>query len=110
VRDSRPYPEIPTFVFPAALFAMFVCRIGSFNELEQHRGKSSWRRWIGKHGLPSADELGYVSERIEADDLRACLGGIYSRLKRNKVLEPRRGWLLAAVDGHEINSALQTLL
>ena len=105
MRDSRPYPQIPTFVFPAVFFAMFICRIGSFHELEQHRGKSSWRRWIGKHGLPSADDLGYVSERIEVDDLRACLGQIYSRLKRNKVLEPRRGWLLAAVDGHEINSS-----
>jgi hypothetical protein len=86
-------------------FAMFACRIGSFNELEQHRGMPSWRRWLGKHDLPSADELAYVSERIELDDLRACLGHIYSRLKRNKVLEPRHGWMLAAVDGHEINSS-----
>ena len=84
---------------------MFVCRIGSFNGLEQLRGRSSWRRWLGKHGLPSADELGYVSERIEVGDLRACLGEVYSRLKRNKVLEPKRGWMLAAVDGHEINSS-----
>ena len=84
---------------------MFVCRIRSFNELEQHRDKPSWRRWLGKHGLPSADDLAYVSERIELDDLRSCLGHIYSRLKRNKVLEPRRGWMLAAVDGHEINSS-----
>ncbi len=84
---------------------MFICRIGSFNELEQLRGRSVWRRWLGKFDLPSADELAYVSERIEVDDLRACLGHIYSRLKRNKVLTPRRGQLLAAIDGHEINSS-----
>lgn len=84
---------------------MFACRIGSFNELEQHRGKPGWRRWLGKHDLPSADGLAYVSERIEPDDLRSCLGHVYSRLKRNKVLGPRRGWMLAAVDGHEINSS-----
>ena len=84
---------------------MFACRIGSFNELEQHRGTPSWRRWLGKHDIPSADDLAYVSERIELDDLRACMGHIYSRLKRNKVLEPRHGWMLAAVDGHEINSS-----
>ena len=77
MRDSRPLPQIPTFVFPAVFFTMFVCRIPSFNELEQHRGHPSWRRWLGKYGLPSADELGYVSERIEVDDLRACLGQIY---------------------------------
>ena len=86
-------------------FAIFACRIGSFNELEQHRGKPGWRRWLGKHDLPSADGLAYVSERIEPDDLRSCLGHVYSRLKRNKVLGPRRGWMLAAVDGHEINSS-----
>jgi hypothetical protein len=87
------------------IFAMFSCRIGSFNELEQHRGKPSWRRWLGKHDIPSSDELAYVSERIDPDDLRTCLGHVYSRLKRNKILEPRHGWMLAAVDGHEINSS-----
>ena len=105
MRDSRPQPQIPTHVFPAVFFAMFTCRIGSFNELEQHRRKSSWRRWLGRSGLPSADALAYVSERIDADDLRAILGSIYTRLKRNKVLSPRRGWALAAIDGHEINSS-----
>lgn len=84
---------------------MFVCRVRSFNELEQHRSHLSWRRWLGGFALPSADELAYVSERIEADDLRACLGHIYSKLKRNKVLDPRNGWMLGAVDGHEINSS-----
>lgn len=105
VRDSRPRPQIPAHVFPAVFFAMFTCRIGSFNELEQHRGRPSWRRWLGRFDLPSADELAYVSERIETDDLRTCLGQIYTRLKRNKVLAPRRGWMLAAIDGHEINSS-----
>jgi hypothetical protein len=102
VRDSRLYPRIPTSVFPEAFFGMLVCRMGSFNELEQHRAKSSWRRRMGGHPLPSADELAYVSERINLEDLRRCQGRIYSRLKRNKILGPRHGWLLAAVDGHEL--------
>lgn len=89
-------------MFPAAFFAMFVCRLGSFNALEQLRTKSCWRRWLGSR-LPSADELAYVSERINTDDLRTCQGQIYARLKRNKVLQPVRGWMLAAIDGHEIN-------
>jgi hypothetical protein len=85
---------------------MFSCRIGSYNELEQHRGKSGWRRWLGGgHDLPSADELGYVSERIDVEDLRRCLGHVYSCLKRNKVLEPRYGLMLGAIDGHEIGSS-----
>jgi len=105
VHDSRPKAKIPTEVFPAALFAMFCCRLPSFNELEQHRHKSSWTRWLGGHCLPSADELAYVSERLEPEGLRQCLGHIYSKLKRNKVLMPQRGWMLAAVDGHEVFSS-----
>ncbi len=80
---------------------MFCCRLPSFNELEQHRNKSSWTRWLGNHRLPSADELAYVSERIEPDSVRGCLGHIYFCLKRNKILAPQRGWMLATVDGHE---------
>ncbi len=74
---------------------MFCCRLPSFNELEQHRNKSSWTRWLGNHRLPSADELAYVSERIEPDSVRGCLGHIYFCLKRNKILAPQRGWMLA---------------
>lgn len=84
---------------------MFICRIGSFNELEQHRGRAGWRRWLGRHPLPSADELAYVSERIDADSLRRILGHFYSRLKRNKVLSATQGHMLAAIDGHEIGSS-----
>lgn len=105
VCDRRLYPQIPTPVFPAVFFAMFLCRIGSFNELQQQRGRSSWRRWLGGHDLPSPDDLAYVSERLDVDGLRACLGRVYTQLKRNKVLGPRHGWGLAAVDGHEIGSS-----
>ncbi len=100
--DSRLYPKIPTSVFPAAFFAMFCSRTGSFNELEQHRGNRNWERWLGNHDIPSADALAYVSERISTDDLRDCLGHIYYRLNRNKVLVPKNGWMLAAIDGHEM--------
>ena len=81
---------------------MFNARIGSFNELEQHRGNTNWKRWLGNHDIPSADELANVSEKINTDDLRDCLGHIHYRLKRNKVLAPMNGWMVAAIDGHEI--------
>jgi hypothetical protein len=107
VRDSRPKAQIPTAVFPATFFLMFCCRLPSFNELEQHkdRSKGSWRRWLEGSRLPSADELAYTSERLDPEGLRDCLGHLYGRLKRNKVLEPRHGWMLAAIDGHETNSS-----
>lgn len=105
VSDSRPQPDIPTEVFPAAFFAMFACRLPSFNELEQHRPSNSWKRWLGGHVLPCADELGYTSERIDLEGLRNCHGAVYARLIRNKVIAPLHGWMLAAIDGHELNSS-----
>ena len=83
---------------------MFLSRVGSFNALEQLRDRRSLRKWLGAP-LPCADELAYVSERISLEDLRFCQGQIYDRLKRNKALGPNRGWMLAAIDGHEINSS-----
>jgi hypothetical protein len=105
VSDSRSWALIPTEVFARAFFAMFACRQPSFNALEQQRSSSAMRRWLGGWRLPCADELGYVSERIELDGLRECLGHIHSRLKRNKVLSPSHGWMLAAIDGHETHSS-----
>lgn len=105
VTDSRPRARIPTAVFPACFFTLFCARLPSFNQLEGLRSRSTWRRWLDGHDLPSADELAYVSERIDPQGLRDCLGHIYTRLKRNKVLRPMHGWMLAAVDGHEVNSS-----
>lgn len=79
--------------------------MGSFNALEQQRGDKSWKSWLGNHDIPSADELAYVSKRIQTDDLRNCLGHIYRRLKRNKILQAKNGWMLAAIDGHEMGSS-----
>lgn len=84
---------------------MFAGRLPSFNDLEQQRTSRSWQRWLGGYPLPCADELAYVSERINLEGLRECQGLIHHRLKRNKIIAPRHGWLLAAVDGHEINSS-----
>ena len=80
---------------------MFLCRLPSFNELEQHRSRLLWRKWL-RQSLPSADEYGYVAERFNLNDLRSLLFHIYGRLNRNKVLAPVASWRLAAIDGHEI--------
>jgi Transposase DDE domain len=105
VTDSRIDPDIPTSVFPAAFFTLFCCRFPSFNSFVQHRPSQCLRRWLGGHALPSADELAFASERIDLSGLRGCLGQMHDTLKRNKVIGPRRGWTVAAVDGHEINAS-----
>lgn len=101
MRDFRPQPQIPTHVFPAVLFLMFLCRLRSFNELEQYIHQPTWQQWL-EHRAPSVDEIAYVSERIDLGSLREVLAHVYTRLMRNKVLKPMRGWRVAAVDGHEI--------
>lgn len=101
VRDCRPQPQIPSHVFPAVVFLMFLCRLRSFNELEQYIHQPSWRRWLGD-AAPSVDEIAYVSERMHLGSLREVLAHLYARLMRNKVLQPMRGWRVGAVDGHEI--------
>jgi hypothetical protein len=92
-------------VFPAMLFVMFLCRLRSFHELEQYRELVAWRRWLRAakdRRMPCADEIAYVAERIDLTTLRDVLAHLYTRLMRNKVLQPIRGWRVAAVDGHEI--------
>lgn len=101
VTDQRPQPQIPPHVFPATIFLMFFCRLPSFNELDQYRNRNSWKRYLGRP-VPSDDELGYETERIDLDSLREILAHIYTRLMRNKVLLPIFGWRVAAIDGHEI--------
>ena len=102
VGDRRPRPEIPAHVCVSALFAMFSARLPSFNELEQQRSKGSWKRWLGGWPLPCADELSYILERLDLESLRLCLWRIHAKLKRNKVLGAQGGWMVAAIDGHEL--------
>jgi hypothetical protein len=101
VRDCRPQPQIPSHVFPAVVFLMFLCRLRSFNELEQYIHQPSWRRWLAD-AAPSVDEIAYVSERMDLASVREVLAHVYTRLMRNKVVEPMMGWRVAAVDGHEM--------
>lgn len=101
VEDSRPQPQIPTHVFPAGLFLMFLCRLRSFHELEQYLHHKGWEGWLGRR-MPCVDEIAYVCERIDLDSLREVLAHVCTRLMRNKVVEPMMGWRVAAVDGHEM--------
>jgi hypothetical protein len=92
-------------LFPALWFVMFAARLPSFNALLQLRRSKSLTRWLGTRSVPSAKELAIVSESIDPAGPRACLGSIMHRLRRNKVLRPRHGLMLAAIDGHETHSS-----
>ena len=102
VRDRRVHPHYPSETLAGLCFILFACRLRSFNQLDDYREQGSCSKWIGTD-IPSTDELGYGSECFELDSLREILAAIYTRLMRNKVLLPFRGWRVAAIDGHEIN-------
>lgn len=84
---------------------MFTSRQPSFNALLELRASKAIARWLGVARMPSAKEMAIVSESADADQLRACLGDIMHKLRRNKVLTARHGLMLAAIDGHETHSS-----
>ena len=84
---------------------MFAARQASFNALVQLRASKPIARWLGVARMPSADEMAIVSESAAPEPLRGCLGDIMHTLRRNKVLTPRHGLMLAAIDGHETHSS-----
>ena len=102
--DHRQKPEIPAEVFAKSLLLLWLCRLPSFNALEALGRRGLGRRFL-RHSMPSADQLGRHAEILDVSGLRDVLGGMYTRLSRNKVLLPLRGHRLAAIDAHEINSS-----
>lgn len=84
---------------------MFATRRPSFNSLVQLRASKTIARWLGVARMPSAKEMAIVSESADPQPLRHCLGDIMHKLRRNKVLTPRHGLMLAVIDGHETHSS-----
>ena len=87
---------------------MFAARLGSLNALEQTRRSRSWPTWVGGK-LPSADTMGRVFTSLSPEDLRAANRDVYTRLKRNKALQPFwHGLTVLVLDGHESHSSYLT--
>lgn len=103
VRDSRPYPQIPTQpVFLTLVFGV-VLRVSSYFDLARRTRKPRWQRLLGIQGPLSHDTLNYVTERLLPDDCRAMLCAINQKLKANKALESCKinGSLFASLDTNE---------
>lgn len=105
VKDKRLKPRIKTPVVVGSSVVMALTRMGSINALEQTKKNPFWKRWLGAE-ISSADTIGRVFAQLETDDIRAIIHHNYSRLKRNKALEPACGDLFALiVDGHESSAS-----
>lgn len=100
IADRRPEPRISTATVVKASMVLFWARWGSLNALEMSAASPFWKRWLG-HPMPSADTMGDVRSKMDADSAREAIRHVYASLKRNKALPDDHGISLAIVDGHE---------
>jgi hypothetical protein len=84
---------------------MIMTQLGSLNALEQTRSSRFWSKWLGGP-IPSADTVGRVFALTDCDTIRTGVHGVYTRLKRNKALEPPwHGLVPLVLDGHESSAS-----
>ena len=103
VRDSRPYPEIPTLALLVSLFMGVVLRVGSYLDLAEQTKRRRWQHLIHWAKRISHDTFAYVMERLNLEDLRQCLACVAKELKANKALESCKinGLLFLSLDANE---------
>lgn len=103
IRDSRPYPVIPTSALLVSLLMGVVLRVGSYLDLAEQTKRRRWRRLIHWANRISHDSFEYVTERLNLEDLRQCLASVAKTLKANKALESCKinGLLFASLDANE---------
>lgn len=103
MRDSRPYPEIPTSAVTLSLFLGAVLRRGSLLQIQTDSRRRGWQHLIGWAQRISDDCLGYVLERYCLEDWRQVLVHTNRRLKENKQFESAKigGLLVVALDANE---------
>jgi len=103
VRDSRPYPEIPTRPLLLSLLLGVVLRVGSYRHLAKQTKRRRWQHLIHWPKRISDDAFHYVSERFDLEDLRQSLVEVVRRLKANKALESCKikGLLFLSLDANE---------
>jgi len=103
VGDQRPLAQIATLPVLLCLLLGVFTRIPSYLDLAQQTQRRRWRRLCGLKGAVGDDLFGYVTERLEAEDLRQGLAGCLKTLKQNKALESCKinGLLFLSLDANE---------
>ncbi len=103
VRDSRPYPEIPTRALLVSLLMGVILRVGSYLDLAQQTKRRRWRHLIHWAEAISHDSFEYFTERLNIGDLRQNLASVAKQLKANKALESCKinGLLFVSLDANE---------
>ena len=103
VQDSRPQAQIQTLPVLLCLFLGVFTRISSYLDLAQQTQRRRWRRLCHLKAPVGDDLFGYVTGRLDAEDLRQGLAGCVKTLKQNKALESCKinGLLLVSLDANE---------
>ena len=106
IGDKRQRRQIAMECIFGFGLVMALGQIGSLNALEQApAGVRYYRRWIDGEYV-SADAMGYGFARVDCDSIRAIIREVYTKLKRNKALNPIRAGMIALIlDGHESHSS-----
>jgi hypothetical protein len=103
VRDSRPWPVIPTRPLFLSLLMGVVMRFSSYHDIAKQTKRRRWQHLIHWPKRISDDAFRYVSERFSLVDLRQCLAEVGKNLKENKALESCKinGLLFLSLDANE---------
>ncbi len=101
--DARPQPDIPSRAVGLSLILGEVVHIPSLLQLQEETKLSQWQRWVGYQHPISHDTFGYVSERLDPEQLRRVAVWIGHKLKRGKAFEANKtaGLLVASLDANE---------
>jgi hypothetical protein len=101
--DSRPYPEIPSRSIALTLLLGEVAQIPSLYQLQAETALPQWQQWVGYPHPISDDTLGYVSERMDPEQLRQGACWINRKLKRGKAFEESKvhGLSTVSLDANE---------
>jgi hypothetical protein len=101
--DARPQPDIPSRAVWLSLVLGEVVHIPSLLQLQAETNLPQWQRWVGYKDQISHDTFGYVSQRMDQDQLRRAAGWINRKLKRGKAFEANKinGLLAVSLDANE---------
>jgi hypothetical protein len=101
--DARPQPDIPSRAVALSLVLGEVVHIPSLLQLQEETKLPQWQCWVGYQHPISHDTFGYVSERLDPEQLRRVEIWICRQLKRGKAFEGSKiaGLLVVSLDANE---------
>ncbi len=89
--DRRLEPRISTAAVVKSAVVLFWARLGSLNAWALVAGARFWKSWL-QEPTCSADSLGRIHARLNAEALRQGIHHLYERLKRHKALPEMQVW------------------